>query len=78
MGTRVSGSYRFKDVAGRVYTLYDWKLTSLYTEGCSYDDAPLPTPEEFWTDGSIQQLNIGGCEGTEIEAFQAWLIHEVY
>jgi hypothetical protein len=78
-GYKVSGSYKFKDIAGRVYTLYDWKATSLYSDGDSQDQwARLPTPEEFWANDSVHELMIGGREGTDIETFQAWLIHEVY
>ena len=41
-GYKVSGAYAFQDENGDVFTLYDWKYTTLYDSENTY------TPEEFW------------------------------
>src|SRR5262249_52287435 len=46
---KVSGTYRFTDPDGNVFTLYDWKTTSLYDDGVEPgEESSFPTPEEFW------------------------------
>ena len=53
-GYKVSGNYTFKDWEDNVITLYDWKATNLYNDGC-------PTPEEFWNGDQLQELHIGSA-----------------
>jgi hypothetical protein len=74
---KVSGFYRFTSNAGEVFTLYDWKATTLY-----YDADPAwPTPEEFWAGTEPVPFGIGG-HGEENEdglnlgatAFREWLV----
>lgn len=63
-GYKVSGEWTFTDEQGQVFTLYDWKLTSLY-------DSDLPTVEEFRRKRKPSQFNIGGnCDATN---FILWL-----
>jgi hypothetical protein len=64
-GYKVSGEYTFVDDAVHVFTVYDWKSTSLYAR-------ELPTPEEFWSFEESMEFSIGGHEGP-FEEFVAWL-----
>jgi hypothetical protein len=65
-GYKVSGEYTFENEAGEVFTLYDWKSTSLYD-----DDFGSPSPGAFWRQASPQQFNIGGR--TNAFDFVDWL-----
>lgn len=47
------------EVNGKPITLYDWKCTNLY-------DDDLPSPDNFWCQGSVD-LNIGGGQGSIVE-----------
>jgi len=49
---KVSGEYVFKDDKGRVFTLYDWKDTTLYDRECV-------TPEERWASTNAYNFHIG-------------------
>lgn len=63
-GYKVSCEWVFESDDGKVFTLYDWKATSLYDEG-------LPTVEEFRADKQAQTFHIGGhSDATE---FKNWL-----
>ena len=73
---KVSGQYRFVDDAGRMYTLYDYKVTSLYGDP-ALGYPPMPTPAEFWADDRPATLNIGGQDGCDVAAFKVWLRYEV-
>jgi hypothetical protein len=53
---KVSGEYVFESEDGKIFTLYDWKSTSLY-------DSYGPDPDEFWSSDIEFQLNIGSNEG---------------
>lgn len=80
-GLKVSGSYTFVRQPGIVFTLYDWKLTSLYERGngieADHPDARLPTPEEFWASETPERLNIGGFEHRgDVEHFKRWLLQQ--
>ena len=77
-GYKVSGQYRFVDQAGLVYTLYDWKRTSLFNDGLAEgEESSSPTPEEFWGNENPDQLQIGGRKGCDVEAFKNWLKEQV-
>jgi hypothetical protein len=73
---KVSGNYTFVDDAGLVYTLYDYKVTSLYNDpALGYPQSP--TPQEFWADDTPTTLNIGGTDACDVPAFKVWLRYEV-
>ncbi len=75
-GYKVSGNYTFVDDAGRPFTLYDWKLTSLYNDpAMGYPESP--TPAAFWRDARPTTLNIGGRDDGDLAAFKVWLRYEV-
>jgi hypothetical protein len=73
---KVSGHYTFVDDAGRVYTLYDYKVTSLYGDP-ALGYPRMPTPAQFWADDAPQTLNIGGQDDCDVPAFKVWLRYEV-
>lgn len=53
-GYKVSGEYIFEDSDGSVFTLYDWKATTLY-------DPEYGVPVSlFWNDTTPTWFNIGG------------------
>lgn len=63
-GHKVSGEYTFvHDESGVVFTIYDWKSTSLY-------DGYGPSPEAFWAGTEAVQMNIGGNDAAR------GLVHE--
>ena len=77
-GYKVSGIYAFTDDAGNVYTLYDWKATSLYDDALEPgEESFVTTPEEFWGNWNPETLNIGGRDGCDVEAFKSWLREQV-
>ena len=77
-GYKVSGQYRFEDARGRVYTVYDWKETSLYDDGLEEgEESDVPTPEEFWANENPTTFQIGGREECDVDAFKAWLSGQV-
>src|SRR5438132_7923718 len=79
LDNKVSGCYRFTNAAGDVFTVYDWKATTLYY-GESDD---WPTPEEFWADTEPVEMSTGG-HGEENDdglnlaatAFREWLLEQ--
>ena|SRR5581483_10481158 len=73
-GYKVSGEYRFEDAQGCVYTIYDWKETTLFDDGVEEGEEPsAPTPEEFWGNENPTTFQIGGREANDVEAFKTWL-----
>lgn len=55
---------------GEVFTVYDWKQTSLYEPDC-------PTPDEYWSQ-SLVELNIGSRVGGRKEVeFASVLMNEI-
>jgi secreted protein with Ig-like and vWFA domain len=77
-GYKVSGEYVFTDPDGNVFTVYDWKATSLFDDGLEQgEESSYPTPEEFWGNWNPDELNIGGREGAgDVQAFKRWLIEQ--
>jgi hypothetical protein len=69
-GLRVSGLYAFKSTTGKVFTVYDYKATTVWAE-----DEELPTPKVFWEDRSAQTLSIGS-RGDDPAEFKHWLLSE--
>ncbi|NNF66084.1 MAG: hypothetical protein HKM98_01095 [Gammaproteobacteria bacterium] len=67
-GIRVSNWYAFESDAGEVFTIYDYKSTTLWDP-----DSDLPTPEEFWSSDRIETLSVGGKEDTDHKAFVDWI-----
>ena len=73
-GYKVSGTYTFTDDSGNVYTLHDWKATSLFDDAMEPGDEEFAiTPEEFWGNWNPDTLIIGGSHACDVEAFKAWL-----
>lgn len=66
-GYKVSGEWTFHDEQnGIVFTLYDWKCTSLY-------DSDLPDPEDLWAMITPVYINIGGNHKGNVEEFKAMI-----
>jgi hypothetical protein len=77
-GYKVSGTYKFEDAQGNVYTVYDWKETSLFKDGLEEgEESDAPTPEEFWGNENPTTLQIGGREDSDVKAFKNWLSGEL-
>ncbi len=55
-GCKISGEYIFSGGEGSVFTLYDWKETSLYLE----DEENTPEPDSFWRLADPRHFYIGG------------------
>lgn len=53
---KVSGEYRFVTRKGEVFTLHDWKVTTLYHG----PDSDVPTPEQFWASDEPVTFSVGG------------------
>jgi hypothetical protein len=65
---KVSGLYSFVDQRGRVFTVYDWKSTSLW-------ERDLPSPLTFWNSRQLQVLSIGS-DDEDVAGFREWLLRE--
>lgn len=77
-GYKVSGTYAFTDEAGHVFTVYDWKETSLFDDGLREgEESSAPTPEEFWGNWNPEVLHIGGRDAGDVEAFKQWLTEQL-
>tara|TARA_B100001029_G_C15002317_1_gene418878 strand:+ start:251 stop:571 length:321 start_codon:yes stop_codon:yes gene_type:complete len=68
-GYKVSGEYIFEDEEGSVFTLYDWKVTTLY------DPEYGITPSLFWSGTNPVWFNIGGNKSAA--DFVDWLQRKV-
>ena len=68
-GYKVSGEYIFENDEGEVFTLYDWKATTLYCPDYGV------TPSDFWARTIPVQFNIGGK--TNAFDFVGWLSREM-
>ncbi len=67
-GLRVSGIYMFISDADEVFTLYDYKSTTLWDK-----DSNLPTPEEFWSSDTLIELSVGGKNDSDYKSFIEFL-----
>gem|GEM_PF-550015 len=68
-GHKVSGKYVFTSDRGEIFTVYDWKQTTLYGGA----DSTAPMPEEFWRMREPQYFHIGGTAGSHPRRFINWL-----
>ena len=66
-----SGQYVFENDEGDVFTVYDWKMTSLYED----DGVGNQSPGAFWSRDEPIQFNIGGKSGSG--EFEEWLHGEI-
>lgn len=70
-GYKVSGEWLFfNEATDEFFTLYDWKMTSLYDEDC-------PSVEEMRANPNPQQFNIGGCGKGNAHEFKDLLIKHI-
>lgn len=70
-GYKVSGEYTFTDPEGDVYTLYEWKSTSLYDQG-------LDSPETFWRGSDPVYIHVGARAGDRgVKDFVLWVQERV-
>jgi hypothetical protein len=68
-GYKVSGEYVFRNDEGEVFTVYDWKMTTLY------DGENTLRPHDLWDLESPIEFHIGGKTGAG--AFIEWLKRRV-
>ena len=68
-GCKVSRKHVFTSDRGDVFTVYDWKQTTLYRG----ESSGAPTPEEFWHSREHKPLRIGGRVGSNPRPFLKWL-----
>lgn len=77
---KVSGQYAFTDGDGNVFTVYDWKATTLFAKQ-EYEPSQIvgvPTPEEFWSKADLELFSIGGRQGKgDVAKFKEWLLEQV-
>ena len=67
-GYKISGEYVFlSEDEKSVFTLYDWKWTTLY-----YETNPF-TPKQFWDYTEKLSLNIGGHNNVALPDFKRWI-----
>ena len=70
-GFKVSGEYTFHDEESDVvFTMYDWKSTSLYDERAQ-------SPEQFWAQTKPTTINIGGNHKGDIEQFKRMILDHI-
>lgn len=75
---KVSGEYVFTGPKGEVFTVYDWKATSLFDDYVSEgEENELPTPEDFWGNWNPEEFHIGGRSARRVAAFKKWLLARV-
>ena len=67
-GIRVSGQYTFCSADGAVFTVHDYKMTTLWTT-----EEGLPAPADFWKLRIGQEFSIGS-RGTDTKDFSHWLL----
>jgi len=68
-GYKITRKHVFTSDRGDIFTVYDWKQTTLYRG----TDSGAPTPEEFWGSRELQVLRIGGRAGSNPRPFLKWL-----
>jgi len=67
---KVSGEYCFQNEDNEIFTIYDWKSTSLY-------DKDYPTPKCFWEFDGLVEFSIGGTSKANVEVFKNWLSNQL-
>jgi hypothetical protein len=73
---KASGTYCFSDEQMNVFTVYDWKETSLFWDS-EDGDVDAPTPEEFWQRRKEVSFHIGGNDTGDVNAYKAWLQRQI-
>ncbi len=68
-GYKISRRHIFTSDRGDVFTIYDWKQTTLYRGSSS----GAPTPDEFWHCRECKTLRVGGRIGSNPRPFLKWL-----
>ncbi len=68
-GYKVSRKHVFTSERGDVFTVYDWKQTTLYRG----ENSGAPTPDEFWHSRELKILRVGGRAGSNPRPFLKWL-----
>ena len=68
-GIRTSGGWIFVKDSGEVFTVYEWRCTTLSNGRGSGS----PTVREFWASWVPVKLHIGGIPDTDWQAFRRWL-----
>src|SRR4051812_40030668 len=63
---KTPGGHIFRHEAGSVFTLSDWKATSLW-------DPSFPTPEHYWAGTEPDELTISAIDD-DVIAFKEWLL----
>jgi hypothetical protein len=71
-GYKASGCYKFTNGSGELFTVYDWKATTLYFG----PNSGTSTSEEFWSSEEFDVLHIGGREESNPSKFITWLINQ--
>jgi len=75
---KVTGEWVFQAESGRVFTLYDYKQTSLYWHNSGFE---APTPEEFWSLTIPVEFDIGGQNyepgAVTSDDFIDWLLAQI-
>jgi hypothetical protein len=71
-GYKVSIEYEFMNDEGHYFTLYDYKATTMYSNG---DD--MWRPEDLIVSAQPFDFHIGGCGKGNVEDFREWLLKEV-
>lgn len=68
---KVSGEWTFyNEKTGVIFTVYDWKMTSLY-------DEEYPSPEQLWSSEEEVQINIGGNHKGDVEEFKRLILQQI-
>jgi hypothetical protein len=68
-GIRTSGAWRFVGESGEVFTVYEWRCTTLSNGRGSGS----PTVREFWASWKPVKLHIGGFPNSDWQSFRRWL-----
>jgi hypothetical protein len=68
-GIRSSGGWTFVGTSGEVFTVYEWRCTTLSNGRGSRS----PTVREFWASWEPIKLHIGGLPDSDWQAFRQWL-----
>ncbi len=65
---KVSMEWSFTNDDGNVFTVYDWKSTTLYAENC-------PSPEDLWSLDEPYEFHVG-AHG-RVDDFVGWISNEL-
>jgi hypothetical protein len=68
-GLRSSGGWMFVGETGEVFTVYEWRCTTLSNGRRS----GFPTARQFWASWEPVKFHIGGAPDSDWELFRRWL-----